>query len=66
MNKENYMATTIITLPSLFYTYNFIFAVRGFKTYCVSHLVSGTDDEILWENGHEENSSSRVENASSD
>ena len=66
MSKEKHMATTIITLHSLFYTYNFIIAVRGFKTYRVSHLVNGTDDEMLWENGHEENSSSRVENASSD
>jgi len=60
------MATTIITLHSSFYTYNFIIAVRGFQSYCLSHLVNGTGDEMLWENGQEENSSSRDENTSRD
>jgi len=66
MDKENYMATTLITLCSLFYACNSIIVVRGFKTYCVSNRVNGTDDDMLWENGLEENSASRDENASSD
>jgi hypothetical protein len=31
--------------------------VKGFKKCCMSNNMNGTDDDVLWEEGHEENSS---------
>jgi hypothetical protein len=32
--------------------------IRGFKKCCVSNDMNGTEDDVLWEEDHEENSSS--------
>jgi hypothetical protein len=40
--------------------------VRGFKKCCVSNDMNGTEDHVLWEEDHEENSSSGYESVDSD
>jgi hypothetical protein len=40
--------------------------VRGFKKCCVSNDVNGIEDDVLWEEDHEENSSSSDESVDSD
>jgi hypothetical protein len=39
---------------------------QGFKKCCVSNDMNGADDDVLWEEDHEENSSSSDENVDSD
>jgi hypothetical protein len=40
--------------------------VMGFKTCCVSNDINGTEDDVLWEEDHEGNSSSSDESVDSD
>jgi hypothetical protein len=40
--------------------------IKGFKKCCVSNSMNGTEDDVLWEEDHEENSSSSDESVDSD
>jgi hypothetical protein len=40
--------------------------VKGFKNCCVPNNMNGTEDDVLWEEDHEENSSSSDESVDSD
>jgi hypothetical protein len=40
--------------------------IKGFEKCCVSNDMNGTEDDVLWEEDHEENSSSSDESVDSD
>jgi hypothetical protein len=40
--------------------------IKGFKKRCLSNDMNGTEDDVLWKEDHEENSSSSGESVDSD